>query len=137
MTTAKEIMHHQKLILSPQETISIAAAKMKEHNVGIIVVAEENKFLGVITDRDIVIRCLALGKDPKSTRIENVMTSPIVHCMEDDSIENVTKKMSNAHVHRLPVMDHHMKLCGFISVNNICTVNSAKGGEAVSQLIGN
>lgn len=137
MTSAKEIMHHQKWILSPQETVSIAAEKMKEHNAGVIVVIEENKLVGILTDRDIVIRCLAMGRDPKNTHIEKIMSSPVVHCMEDDTIENVTKKMSNAQVHRLPVMNHHMQLCGLISVNNICAVNSEKGGEAVSQLIGN
>lgn len=137
MTTAKEIMHHQQWILSPQETIIIAALKMKEHNVGVIVVAEESTLVGILTDRDIVTRCLALGKDPKITRIQNVMTFPVVHCMEDDSIESIVKKMSNAHVHRLPVLDRQMKLSGFISVNNICAVDSAKGAETISQLIGN
>jgi CBS domain-containing protein len=137
MTSAKEIMHHQKWILSPQETVAIAAEKMKEHNAGVIVVAEDDKLMGILTDRDIVIRCLAVGRDPKSTRVEKIMSSPVIHCMEDDPIENITKKMSNAQVHRLPVMDRHMKLCGLISLNNICAVNSEKGGEAVSQLVGN
>ena len=134
MTEAKDIMRHQKFTLSPQESLIQAAEKMKEHEVGVIVVAESDKIVGIITDRDIVIRCLAKGKDPKSTRVEEAMSSPVVHCIENDSTDNIAKRMAAERLHRLPVLDHHLKLCGLVSVGNLCVVDNAKGGEVIAKI---
>jgi len=134
MTQVKEIMHHQTHTVSPRETLLQVAEKMKEHETGVIVVAEGEKIVGIITDRDMVVRCLAHGKDYHRIRVEEAMSFPVVHCMEDDSIEGIAKKMGDARVHRLPVLDHGMKLCGIVSVYNLCVNDPAKGGEVVSKI---
>ena len=66
--------------------------------------------------------------------IEEVMSSPVIHCMEDDTIDNIAKKLTDAHVHRLPVMTHEMKVCGLISVRNLCAADHEKGGDVVSNI---
>lgn len=134
MKTVKEIMRHQTFTLSPHDTIMFTSERMKEHDVGVIVVAKEEKIVGIITDRDIVVRCIAKGKDPHSTKVEDIMTTPVVHCMEDDTLEGIVKKFNDAHVHRLPVLNHEMELCGIVSVRNLCAADFEKGGEVVSRI---
>ncbi len=134
MTKAKEIMRPQTITLTPRETLAQAAEKMREHEVGVLVVVAGNQVVGIITDRDIVVRCVARGRDPKVTKVEEAMSSPVVHCMEDDSLDNIAEKLSEEHIHRLPVLDRHMALCGLVSVRNICMVNKEKGGKVVSQI---
>jgi len=107
---------------------------MKEHKVGVIVVAEKDKIVGIITDRDIVVRCLAKGKDPKSMRVEEAMSSPVVHCIENDSMDGIARRMAAERLHRLPVLDHHLKLCGLVTVCNLCVVDNAKGGEVIAKI---
>jgi len=134
MTQVKEIMKHEKLVLSPSDSLTDAATKMKEHAVGVIMVTEEDKIVGIITDRDIVVRCLAKGGDPKTTKVVEAMSSPVVHCIEDDSIEEIARRMKSEHVCRLPVLDHHMKLRGLVSVRDLCAVDNAKGGEVIANI---
>ncbi len=134
MTQVKEIMRHDKFVLAPTDTLSRAAEKMKEHEVGVIMVEEEDKIMGIITDRDIVVRCLAQGKDPKTTKVKEAMSSPVVHCIEDDSTEGIAKRMVAEHVCRLPVLDHHLKLRGLVSVRDLCASDNAKGGEVVAKV---
>lgn len=134
MTQVKDVMRHQTFTISPKITAFHAAETMKEHNVGVLIVALAEAIVGILTDRDIVIRCIAKGKDPRSTRVEEIMSSPVVHCMEDDTMDNIAKKLCDTHVHRLPVLNHTMKLCGLISVRNLCVVDKEKGGEVVSKI---
>ncbi|MBY0500509.1 MAG: CBS domain-containing protein [Alphaproteobacteria bacterium] len=134
MSKAKDIMRHQTFTLSPEDTVFQAAEKMKDKDVGIIVVGKEHEVMGILTDRDIVVRCVAKGKDPHETKVVDIMSSAVVHCMEDDSMENIAKKMIDEHIHRLPVLDQHMKLCGLVSVRNLCAKNHEKGGDVVSKI---
>ncbi len=134
MTTVKEIMRHQTITLAPTDTITFAAERMKEHDIGVFVVAFEGEIAGIITDRDIVVRCIARGLDPYATRVEDIMTTTVVHCMEDDSVDGVAKKLADEHVHRLPVLNHHMELIGLVSIRNLCKVDCEAGGKAVSKI---
>ena len=134
MTQVKEIMRHDKFVLSPADTLILAAEEMKEHDVGVIIVTEEDKIVGIITDRDIVIRCFAKGRDPKTTKVIEAMSSPVVHCIEDDSTEEIARRMASEHVSRLPVLDHHMKLRGLVSVRDLCKFDHAKGGEVIAKM---
>lgn len=134
MTQVKEIMRHEKYVLSPADTLIQAAEKMKEHDVGVIIVIEEDKLVGIITDRDIIIRCLAKGRDPKTTKVIEAMSTPVVHCIEDDSTEEIARRMAAERVSRLPVLDHHMKLRGLVSVRDLCVFDHAKGGEVIAKM---
>lgn len=134
MKTVKEIMRHQTMTLAPTDTVTFAAERMKEHDIGVFVVASEGEIAGIITDRDIVIRCIARGLDPYATRVEDIMTTTVVHCMEDDTLDGIAKKLADEHVHRLPVLNHHMELIGLISIRNVCKADSEKGGEAVAKI---
>ncbi|OJW53973.1 MAG: hypothetical protein BGO67_07865 [Alphaproteobacteria bacterium 41-28] len=134
MTQVKDIMRHENYVLSPSDSLTHAAAKMKEHAAGVVMVAEGDKIVGIITDRDIVVRCLAKGGDPKTTKVREAMSSPVIHCIEDDSMEEIARRMAAEQVCRLPVLDHHMKLRGLVSVRDLCGVDNARGGEVISKI---
>ncbi len=134
MKTARDIMRHQKLTVEAHDSVKLASDRMKEHDAGVIVVVEEGKVNGILTDRDIVIRCVAEGKDVQTTKVEDIMTSPVVHCMEDDTLVGIVKKINDTHVHRLPVLNHEMELCGLVSIRNVCAADAELGGEAVAMI---
>ena len=134
MTTVKEIMKHHSFTLSPFDTVMFAAEYMKDHEVGLLVVAEEGEIIGIITDRDIVIRCIAKHKDPHVTKVKEIMTLPVIHCMEDDRLDSLIKKLKDVRVQRLPVLNHKMELIGIVSLKNLCAADFEKGGEVVSKM---
>ncbi|HUX79622.1 MAG TPA: CBS domain-containing protein [Alphaproteobacteria bacterium] len=134
MTQVKEIMRHDKFVIAPTDTLTRAAEKMKEHEIGVVIVADGERLVGMLTDRDIVVRGLAKGRDPNTTKAEEVMSSPVIHCIEDDSTDGIARRMAAERVSRLPVLDHHLKLRGLVSVRDLCVFDNAKGGEVIAKM---
>ncbi|MBD0689886.1 CBS domain-containing protein [Streptomyces sp. CBMA123] len=114
MTTARDIMHTGAQCIGAHQTLDEAARMMREKNVGALpICGDDQKLHGIITDRDIVVRCLAEGKDPATmTAIE---LAGHLHCVRaDDSIDAVLKKMEQHQIRRIPVIDGE-RLVGMIS----------------------
>ncbi|MDH6577830.1 CBS domain-containing protein [Kitasatospora sp. MAP5-34] len=121
MTTAKEIMHPGAECVREHETLADAARIMKERGVGALPICGENqKLLGILTDRDIVLRCVAEGHDPgKVTAGEVAQGRPMVVEADEDA-EQVLRVMEQYRVRRLPVINHpDHKLVGMISEADI------------------
>ena len=96
-----------------------AAQKMKLFNIGFLPVQEGDKLIGLLTDRDIVIRGLAEGLDPQRTSVKDIVSSDIVYCFEDDSIEDAARLMEDNQVRRLIVVDHDQTPVGIVSIGDI------------------
>jgi len=96
-----------------------AAEKMKSLNVGFLPVQEGTQLIGLITDRDIVVRGLAEGLDPQSTQIKDIISSNIIYCYEDDSVEDAARMMEDNQVRRLIVVDHNQTPVGIVSIGDI------------------
>ncbi|MEU4118644.1 CBS domain-containing protein [Kitasatospora sp. NPDC028055] len=114
MTTARDIMHTGAQCIGAHQTLDEAAKMMRDKNVGALpICGDDQKLHGIITDRDIVVRCLAEGKDPASmTAIE---LAGHLHCVRaDDSMDVVLKKMEQHQIRRIPVIDGE-RLVGMIS----------------------
>ncbi|MBO1419690.1 CBS domain-containing protein [Streptomyces sp. FH025] len=114
MTTARDIMHTGAQCIGAHQTLDEAARMMRDKKVGALpICGDDQKLHGIITDRDIVLRCLAEGKDPaKTTAIE---LAGHLHCVRaEDSIETVLKKMEQHQIRRIPVIDGD-RLVGMIS----------------------
>ncbi|MER7667099.1 CBS domain-containing protein [Kitasatospora sp. NPDC096128] len=114
MTTARDIMHTGAQCIGAHQTLDEAARMMREKNVGALpICGDDQKLHGIITDRDIVVRCLAEGKDPAAmTAIE---LAGHLHCVRaDDSMDVVLKKMEQHQIRRIPVIDGE-RLVGMIS----------------------
>jgi CBS domain-containing protein len=123
--TVREVMTVGVETISPAGTLEQAAKKMKEHNIGILPVVEDEELLGVVTDRDIVLRAVSERLRPEMTRVRDVMTPEAIYCYEDQSITEVSLLMEKHLVHRLIVLDRNEKSVGIVSLSDL----AAKGNS--------
>jgi CBS domain-containing protein len=105
-------------LASPDESIMDAARMMADGDCGVLPVSENDRLVGMITDRDIVVRALAEGKDG-DTRIRDVMSQDIKYCFEDDDVSEVARNMGDLQVRRLPVVNRDKRLTGILSLGDI------------------
>ena len=105
-------------------TLDDIASMMKDENVGAIPVIEDGELAGIVTDRDIVIRCIADGRDPSDTTVEDVLSEQIQTIEPDADLEEAAQMMSGQQIRRLPVVEDGV-LIGMISLGDI----AVKGGD--------
>ena len=116
---ARDIMTGGAECIGVNETLEQAARKMKDLDVGSLpICGEDNRLKGMLTDRDIVVRCLAEGGDPKSTTAGDLAAGKPVTIGADDTIEEAIRTMQQHQVRRLPVIDGH-NLVGMLSQADI------------------
>jgi len=119
VTKVKELMTPHPLLISPGATLEQAAKKMETINCGALPVGTENHLSGMITDRDIVVRALAHGKNPATEKVSSCMTEDIYGCNENDSLEEAAEVMHKYKVSRLIVKDKQGKVSGILSFGNL------------------
>lgn len=129
----KDVMCKQVEYIVPTTTLEEAAKKMEALDCGFLAIGEEeqDKLTGVITDRDIAIRSVAKGDDPKATVVEAVKTPKVLYCFQDDSIEDAAKNMHDNQVYRLIVLNNEeeKRLRGVITLGDIVRHNEIKAAE--------
>ncbi len=113
-----DVMTREVATVRPDQTAREAATFMLNADAGSIPVTEGDRLIGMITDRDIAVRGVAKGHGP-DTPVRDIMTSGIICAREDDSVEDVASKMSEAQVRRLPVIDDSEKLIGIVSLGDL------------------
>ena len=119
-------------IASPEQTIQEVAQAMGRLDVGVMPVGENDRLVGMITDRDIAIRGVALGKGPEA-KIRDVMSTDVKYCFEDEDVEDVLHNMAELQVRRLPVLNRNKRLIGIVSLGDLATNGeAAEAGEALS-----
>ncbi len=114
-----EIMSENVEVVAPETFIHEVAQKMQASDCGCVLVAENDRLIGVITDRDLALRCVALSHDPANTTAEQVMTKQILYCRDTDELEDVAENMTLNKVRRLPVLDKDKRLVGIISLGDM------------------
>jgi CBS domain-containing protein len=124
---------------TPENTIAEVARLMKTEDIGpvLIVDNEQSKTLvGIVTDRDIVVKAIADGQDVKTTRVGDVMSKKLVTCRADDDVDIAMKAMAQFQLRRIPVVGENMKLLGIISQADVATRVDApeKTGEVVKEI---
>jgi CBS domain-containing protein len=117
----KDVMSSKPEFLPPTATLKQAADQMYAHDYGFIPVGENDRLIGVVTDRDITIRGVAKGKDPAKTMLKEVMTEGIAYCFESDHIEKAVQLMEKQQIRRLAVLNEKKRLTGVISLGDIAT----------------
>jgi CBS domain-containing protein len=121
--------------MAPTDTLQLAAQAMDELNVGAIPVCEGDRVVGMVTDRDIVVRGVAQGRAGASTALREVMSAQVETCREDESVKDVSQKMQERQIRRLPVLDRAGKLIGIVSLGDLATKGEAEeAGEALSDI---
>lgn len=123
MKSVNTVMTTDVHIASPNDSIRDAARMMASADVGSLPVGEDDRLIGMITDRDIVLRAVAEGKDTNTT-VRDVMTEAIRYCFEDDDVEGVAKNMAELEVRRLPVVNRDKRLVGIVALSNIAHCGS-------------
>lgn len=116
-----EIMTPDVQVVSPDASIVEAAEKMRSLDIGVLPVTEGKRLAGIITDRDITVRAVAEGRDPKGTRVRDCMTSGAVFCFEDQDSEEAVILMEQQQVRRLPVLSRDRQLVGVVALADIAT----------------
>lgn len=119
----KELMETDLERISPEATLEEAARKMKECGCGFLPVGEEDSAEGIITDRDIVIRAVAEGKDPTRVTVRECMTGEVCVCKETDTLEEAAKIMSENNISRLVVKNDSENICGVLTFGRIIRTN--------------
>ena len=124
MKKSSDVMTKDLVYCLPDESVANVAQLMKKEDIGpvLIVDNEENKTLvGIVTDRDLAIKVVGEGRDPKNTRVEDVMTVKVVTSRAGDSVENAMKAMAQYQLRRIPVVDDRNRLVGIISQADVAT----------------
>jgi CBS domain-containing protein len=112
--------------LLPSDTVARAAQAMDELNVGAIPVCQDDKLLGMVTDRDIVVRGVARECDNRSTTLRDVMSTNVRCARDTQDVVDVLDEMAEAQIRRMPVIDHDQRLVGIISLGDIAAKGAAK-----------
>ena len=114
-----EVMTRGVETVSPGATLEFVAKKMLNRNVGFLPVVESEKPVGVVTDRDVVLRAVSFGFRPSMTTVREVMTEPALSVYEDESLTDASLVMEKNFVHRLLVLDRQDRLVGIVSLSDI------------------
>ena len=129
----KEAMTTNVRLAKPDQTIREAAQAMAEVDSGVLPVSENDRLIGMITDRDIAVRGVGEGKGPE-TSVREVMTDHVDYCFEDQDVEEVTKNMASIKVRRLPVLNRDKRLVGIISLGDIAQSGEARIDQALGRI---
>jgi CBS domain-containing protein len=125
-----EAMTREVRVATPGQSIRDVAKMMDEINAGSMPVGENDRLIGMITDRDIAIRAVAQGKGP-DTPVREVMSSEkVLYCYDDEELDHVAKNMSEHQVRRLPVVNREKRLVGIVSFGDVAQKETRSAGKA-------
>ncbi|MBV9610627.1 MAG: CBS domain-containing protein [Acidobacteria bacterium] len=134
MPIVREIMTSEVEIASPDTTLEEVATIMKAEDVGAIPVVEDGELVGIITDRDIVVRCVAEGKDPSETSVEDILSEDLETASPDMDVEEAVRLMSQRQIRRLPVVEDN-RLVGMIAIGDIAVKGDEQAaGDALEEI---
>jgi CBS domain-containing protein len=115
----KEVMTRGAECVRPDDTLQEAARKMKGMEVGPLPVCDRDRLVGMLTDRDIVVRAVAEGQDARTAKVRDAMTEGIFYCFEDDDVSEAARLMREKQVRRLVVLNRDKRLTGIISLGDL------------------
>ena len=128
----REIMSHIVVRIHPEETVTVAARMLEHNNIGALpVCGSDGRLCCMVTDRDIVTRCLATGKSPQSTSVREIMTGKVYVGRPDMDVALAAGLMGKEQIRRLPVMENG-RICGMVSLGDLS--KNEKAGNALSRI---
>jgi CBS domain-containing protein len=132
----KDIMSKNVEIVGPETPLHEVAKKMQTSDCGSVLVGKDDRLLGMITDRDLALRCVAKSHDPEETTAEQVMTKEILYCYDTDSMEDVALNMSKNKVRRLPVLNKDKRLVGIVSLGDMASHSTEEHHRICGKALG-
>lgn len=119
-----EAMHSPAEWVKADTPVCEIAARMARDDIGAVPIGQDDRLVGMITDRDLALRVVAKKRDPEKTLAEDVMTRDVVYCRTEESVEDAVHLMDQKTIRRLPVLDEHKRLVGMLSLGDV----AHKGG---------
>ena len=131
-----EVMTQGVECIGPDATLQEAAAKMKSLDVGPLPVCDNDRLVGMVTDRDITVRATAEGDAPTDVRVRDVMTPEVIYCFEDDLVEDAARLMAAKQVRRLVVLNRDKRMVGIVSLGDLAvkTGDEQLAGSALEDI---
>jgi CBS domain-containing protein len=118
----------------PDMTLQEAARQMAQCDSGVLPIGENDRLVGMLTDRDIAIRGVALGKGPNDT-IRDVMSREVRWCYEDEAVEDALRRMAEEQIRRIPVLSRAKRLVGIVAISDLIAATRAdRAGETLSAI---
>lgn len=135
----RDIMTDVVVRIGPQESVAVAARTLARHNIGVLPVCGTNgKLCGIVTDRDLVTRCIAAGRNPEVTQVREVMSTGVVAAQPDMDTMTAARLMGRQQIRRLPVLEDG-RVCGMVSLGDLasCQETTGEAGEALAGVSNN
>lgn len=130
----RDMMSEQVVRIHPEETVDVAARTLAQYNIGALpVCGNDGRVFGMVTDRDLVTRCLAAGQSPEKTKVRQVMTGRVVSASPDMTPEDAARLMGAQQIRRLPVVENGT-LCGMISLGDLAIHSENAAAEALEEI---
>jgi CBS domain-containing protein len=117
----RDVMTRSVELVNPDTSLQEAAHKMRETDTGFLPVGENDRLVGTLTDRDITIRAVAEGRDPKSAKVRDAMSDELVYVFEDAETAEAADLMAQRQIRRLPVLNQDKRLVGVVSLGDLAT----------------
>ena len=130
----REIMTRDVKIVSPTDDLQSAAQLMEKNDFGMVPVGENDRLVGMLSDRDITIRAVARGLAPDRAKVREVMTTDVKYVYEDESVDDVSRNMSSLQVRRLPVLNREKRLVGIVSLGDLALKKPEPAGDALRSI---
>jgi CBS domain-containing protein len=128
----RDVMTSQVSVVKPEAALSEVARKMRDEDIGAVPVADADKLIGMVTDRDIVTRALAETSDVSRIRARDVMSPKVLYCMEDEAVVDVLENMREQQIRRLPVVNREKRLVGVVSLGDLSQAETHRAGDALA-----
>ena len=130
----QEIMSTKVETIKPTSSLRATARTLSNLNVGALPVVDDGKLVGIITDRDVSVYAIAVGRDPQSTEVQKIMTREVYTCNENQQLSEAADIMKNHNIRRLAVMNNSKDICGFLTVDDIAHVSHELAGNVLESV---
>ncbi len=131
----KNCMHKGAQWVSPDTPVKAVAKAMREQDIGAVPVGENDRLIGMVTDRDIAVRGVADGKDVAALKARDVMTKGIVWCRDSDDLTHAANMMQSKRVRRLPVIDKDKRMVGILSLGDLSQAGTERTIAAATKAV--
>lgn len=132
----RDLMTEHVQCIGPADTLQDAASKMRDLDIGALPVCQNDQLIGMVTDRDITIRCAAVGKSPQQMKVQDAMTTDTAFCFADEDMSVAADLMEERQIRRLPVLDRDKHIIGIVSLGDLATRQGDErlGGEVLNEI---
>jgi CBS domain-containing protein len=129
----KDVMTSDVSFVSPDTPVAEIARRMRDEDIGALPVTENDRMIGMVTDRDIVVRCVASGSVEGATA-RTAMSPRVLYCYEDQSVNEILANMAEQQVRRMPVVSREKRLVGVVSIGDLSQTSQRKAGESLKEI---